>query len=119
MKGHLGTKMTDKDLINAAKNYEPIINTFHYLRFNDIDFVSALESFATFEVINEKTSELVRCQGTFDTLLDTLYTIRSNIIHGTDLTFGMNNECHKLASEILYVLLYKQIHPDSICTFPL
>ena len=119
MKGNFGTKMTDKQLINATKEYEPIKNNFHYLKLNDIDFVTALESFAGYEVINEKTSELVRYQGTFDSLLDTLYTIRSNILHGTDLTQGMNNEFHKLASEILYVLLHKQIYPNQICTFPL
>ena len=111
--------MTDKQLINATKQYEPIIDKFVYLKLNDIDYTSALESFAGYEVINEKTSEVVRYQGTFDSLLDTLYTIRSNIMHGTDVTTGMNNECHKLASEILYVLLHKQIDPNSICIFPL
>lgn len=119
MKGNFGTRMTDKDLIDATKKHEPIINAFHYLKLNDIDFASALESFAAYEVINERTSELVRYQGTFDALLDTLYTIRSNIMHGTDLTTGMNNECHKIASEILYVLLRKQIFPNEVCTFPL
>ncbi|MEE8620196.1 MAG: hypothetical protein V3T06_03855 [Dehalococcoidia bacterium] len=119
MKGNFGTKMTDKDLVNATKKYESIMNTFHYLKLNDIDFTSALESFAGYEVINSKTSEVVRYQGTFDSLLDALYTIRSNIMHGTDLTTGMNNECHKLASEILYVLLHKQIFPNEVCTFPL
>lgn len=119
MKGNFGTKTTDKDLINATKKYQPIINAFHYLKGNDIDFTGALESLAGYEVINSKTSEVVRYQGTFDSLLDTLYTIRSNIVHGADLATGMNNECHKLASEILYVLLHKQIYPNSICTLPL
>lgn len=119
MKGNFGTTMTDKQLIDATKEYRPIRNNFNYLKRNDIDFAGALESFAQYEPMNNKTSKAVRYQGTFDSLLETLYTIRSNIIHGTDLTSGMNNECHKLASEILYVLLHKQVYPNDVCVFPL
>ena len=119
MKGTFGTRVTDKQLIDSARQYEPMRNTFMYLKRADPDFAAALESFAQYEIINEKNSKLVRYQGSFDSLLDTLYTIRSNIIHGTDLTSGMNNQCHKLASEVLYLLLYKHIYPKDICTFPL
>jgi len=117
MKGHFGTQITDKGLINATKAYEPISNTFDYLKRTDIEFAGALGSFSEYEIKNEKTSDKLRYDGTFSSLLDTLYTIRSNIIHGTDCS-GMNNECHRLAYQILYVLLYKQVYPTSIPSLP-
>ena len=117
MKGNFGTRMNDRQLINVTKKYEPMRKNFYDLKRTDMDFRVALECFAEYEVRNERNSEVIRCDGSFDSLLETLYAIRGNIVHGADFS-GMNNECHKLAYQILYVLLYKQVFPNSICTLP-
>ena len=109
--------MSDRQLINATKEYEPMRKNFYYLKSNDMEFAVALESFAEYEVRNERNSKAVRYDGSFDSLLETLYTIRGNIIHGADFS-GMNNECHKLAYQILYVVLRKQVFPTSTFDFP-
>jgi len=117
MKGNFGTRMSDRQLINATKEYEPMRKDFYDLKRTDMDFAGALESFAEYEVRNERNSKVIRYDGSFDSLLETLYTIRGNIIHGADFS-GMNNECHKLAYQILYVLLHKQVFPKSTRTLP-
>lgn len=113
MKGQFGTEETDRQLINSTKDHIQIYKTFEYLKRSDIDFAEALGSFSDYEVINHKTSKRFRCDGTFGSLLETLYTLRGNTFHGTDLS-GMNSDIHRLACKILYSLLYKLIFPTSI-----
>lgn len=113
MKGQFGTKKTDRQLIDYTKDYRPINITFEYLRRSDMDFAEALDSFSDCEIMNEKTSETFRYDGKFDSLFDTLYTLRGNTFHGTDMS-GMNSTPHRLASDILYRLLYKHCFPKSI-----
>lgn len=117
MKGQFGTKMTDRKLIDATKAYGPINETFEYLKRSDLDFTEALGSFSEFEIVNEKTLEKFRYNGKFDSLLETLYTLRGNTFHGTDMS-GMNSVPHRLAFEILYRLLYKHIFPKNIVSLP-
>ena len=117
MKGNFGTRISDRELINATKAYQSINDTFNHLKGTDIDFAEDLDSFSNFEVKNERNSKIFRYDGSFDSLLETLYAIRGNIVHGTDFS-GMNNECHRLAYQILYVLLYKQIFPERIPSLP-
>ena len=117
MRGNFATRMRDRELINATKEYEPMRKDFCHLKRTDMEFAGALESLAGYEVRNERNSKVVRYDGSFDSLLETLYTIRGNIIHGADFS-GMNNECHKLAYQILYVLLFRQVFPNSICDLP-
>ena len=112
MKGQFGTKETDRQLINSTKEYGPINKTFEILK-RSIYFAEALGSFSDHQVINHKTSKRFRCDGTFGSLIETLYALRGNTIHGTDMS-GMNSDVHKLACEILYTLLYKHIFPTSI-----
>lgn len=117
MKGQFGTKMTDRKLIDATKAYEPINETFAYLKRSDIDFIEALGSFSELKIVNEKTLEKFIYNGDFDSLLETLYTIRGNTVHGTDLS-GKNSEPHRLTFEILYRLLWKHISPGNIGSLP-
>ena len=117
MKGQFGMEMTDRKLIDATKAYGPINKTFAYLRRSDIDFATALASFSEFEIVNGKTREKFRYNGNFDSLLETLYTLRGNTFHGTD-TSGMNSDPHRLAFEIIYLLLYKHIFPKHIVSLP-
>lgn len=117
MKGQFGTEMTDRKLIDTTKAYEPINKTFAYLKRSDIDFAAALASFSKFEIVNEKTRGTFKFNGDFDSLLETLYTLRGNTFHGAD-TSGMNSDPHRLAFEILYLLLYKHIFPNKIVSLP-
>lgn len=110
MKGQFGTKKTDRHLIDCTKDYRPINEIFEYLRRADIDFAEALGSFSDCEIVNEKTSETFRYDGNFDSLLETLYTLRGNTFHGMDCS-GMNSTPHSLASEILHGILYKLCFP--------
>jgi len=117
MKGQFGTKRTDRKLIDSAKDYGPINVTFEYLKRSDLDFAEALGSFSDYEIVNEKTSEKFRYDGKFDSLLETLYALRGNTFHGTDVS-GMNSPPHRLAFAILYKLLYRHIFPRSIVSLP-
>lgn len=117
MKGQFGTKRPDRKLIDSTKDYRPINVTFEYLKRSDLDFAEALGSFSDYEIVNEKTSEKFRYGGKLSSLLETLYALRGNTFHGTDMS-GMNSPPHRLAFEILYRLLYKHIFPRSIGGFP-
>ena len=113
MKGQFGMKMTDRQLINSTKKYRPIKITFEYLKRSDLDFAEALGSFSDYEIVSEKTSEKFKYDGSFDSLIETLYTLRSNTIHGTDMS-GASNPPHMLAFEILYRLFRKHLFPNRL-----
>ena len=112
MKGQFGTKMTDRKLIESTKGYRPINATFEYLKRSDLDFAEVLGSFSDYTIENKKTLEKFRYEGKFDSLLETLYTLRGNTFHGMDMS-GMNSPPHRLAFQILYRLLYKHIFPEA------
>jgi len=108
MKGQFGTKETDRQLINSTIEHVPINTTFESLK-RDIDYAATLGSFSEHEVLNHKTSKIFRYDGTFGSLVETLYALRGNTIHGTD-TSGMNSDIHSLACEILYIMLWVHIY---------
>lgn len=106
MKGQFGTKCTDRQLIERTKTYQPLITLYKYLKRGDVDFAEALGSFSECEIINSKNSEAIRYDGTFESLIETMYALRGNTVHGTDLS-GKNSTEHQLGAEILYTLLMK------------
>ena len=112
MKGQFGTKKTDAELIKSTINYKALESTFEYLRQSDEVFEVSLLSLLKYEITNQKTSGTIRYNGTFKSLIETLYVIRGNILHGTN-TSGMNNKLHRLAFDILYRLLYKHIYSNT------
>jgi len=112
MKGQFGVKKTDADLINSTINYKALELTFEYLRRSDESFENSLLSLLKYEITNQQTSKTIRYNGTFESLIRTLYIIRGNIFHGTN-TSGMNNKLHRLAFDILYRLLNKHIYPNT------
>jgi hypothetical protein len=109
MKGQFGKSSNDRVLINKTKEYEPIKRTFEYLRRSDIDFAEALGSFSECKIVSTRTSESFRYNGTFDSLIETIYVLRCNTLHGTDMA-GMNSTRHSLAAEILYRLMHILIY---------
>ena len=113
MKGQFGTQKNDTVLIDKTKEYKPINRVFEYLKRADTDFAEALGSFSECDIVNTRTSEIFRYNGKFDSLIETLYVLRCNTLHGTDMS-GMNSTPHRLAAEILYRLLHKYIFPESI-----
>ncbi len=107
MKGQFGTKSTDRELIKRTKEHKAINKTFEYLKRSDMDFAEALGSFSECDIVNAKTSESFRYNSTFDSLIETLYVLRGNTLHGTDIS-GMNSTPHILAAEIIYRILCVQ-----------
>jgi len=113
MKGQFGTQKNDRVIIDKTKEYKPINRVFEYLKRSDIDFAEALGSFSECEIVNTRTSEIFRYNGKFNSIIETLYVLRCNTLHGTDIS-GMNSTPHCLAAEMLYRLLHKHIFPESI-----
>lgn len=110
MKAKFGTYRNDSELIKIAVNHKPLMQIFEYLKRSDEKFEISLLSLIKYEITNKKTSKTIRYNGTFKSLINTIYVIRGNIFHGTELT-GKNNKLHKIVFDILYRLLNKTMFP--------
>jgi len=114
MKGRFGTKLTDKTLITSIKNDDFVNQTFDHLKQSSLSFAEALGSFSDCEIMNSKTSAIYKYDGTFGSLMETLYTLRNNTFHGADMSWGKNSAQHDLAAEIIHKLLERLMNPKAI-----
>ncbi|GAH56016.1 unnamed protein product [marine sediment metagenome] len=85
MKGKFGENITDRNLIKKVKELKEIKNVFNALKL-DFQFNQSLNRLRNFDVIDmrdiDNEDKIKRYDGTFESLIETVYQIRCNLFHG-------------------------------------
>ncbi len=113
MRGKYGEAKSDKKLIAKVKECENIKITFDQLQIEDHSFSDHLAELSEFTIVNMKyiddPSRETKYDGTFSSLLDTIYQIRCNLFHGRKRTKDEDYQLICLAHDILSPLFKKYL----------
>ena len=115
MRKEFGEEKKDWELINDTKKSENIEAVYEHLRDSNEQLKSALRELSEYWVINMRfindRSKDVKYDGTYKSLIDTLYQIRCNLFHGRKGT-QETEEDYKLiclAYDILFPIIKEYI----------
>lgn len=85
MKGKFGENITDRNLVEKVKKLEEIKTVFNNLK-SDFRFNQSLNRLENFHVIDmrdiDNKDKIKKYDGTFESLIETIYQIRCNLFHG-------------------------------------
>lgn len=86
MRGKFGESKGDRELIEEVKKLEDMKNLFSGFKKNSHNFIKNLNELENFSIVNMKfiddRSKDKKYDGTFESLIDTIYQIRCNLFHG-------------------------------------
>jgi len=86
MKKKFGEKKTDRDLIKDTKALNEMIDVFNDSKENDMPFKNNLNKLRKYSIADMReisnANRTKKYDGTFESLIDTIYQIRCNLFHG-------------------------------------
>jgi len=86
MRGKYGENLNDGVLVSKTKQNNELEHTFHYLKENSSSFSKLLDELSSYRVANmrnpNRESDTKHYNGTYQTLIETIYSIRCNLFHG-------------------------------------
>jgi len=86
MRGKYGESLTDAEQIQHVKGNQELIRTYDYLKETSPSFADLLNHIGRYSVANMRypgdKNRILRYDGSFATLIDVLYSVRSNLFHG-------------------------------------
>ena len=113
MKRKFGEDLKDRDLINEVKKSKDIKKVFYDLRENNQCFIKNLDKLKKYLVADMRDANnrirTERYNGTFESLIKTIYQIRCNLFHGRKGTEKRDLELICLSYNILLPLFKKYL----------
>jgi hypothetical protein len=86
MKSKFGETLFDRYLINEVKAMKEFNDVFRDLKNNDRNFLQTLRKFENYTVVDmryvDNSRKIRKYDGSFDSLMETIYQIRCNLFHG-------------------------------------
>ncbi len=116
MRGKFGEDQTDRCQIESVKEMQDFKEVFNNLKINDPAFKEHLDKLGSLSVVDMRfrngREEIVRYDGTFESLIEVIYQVRCNLFHGRkDIDEDKKDfELVKLSYQILLPLFKEYLY---------
>lgn len=113
MRGKFGESKSDHELLSKVKKLDKMENIFSRLKSECHNFSENLNELEKYDVVNMRFTDYrnkdKKYNGTFGSLIETIYQIRCNLFHGRKETYGKDFRLVCLAYDILSPLFKKYL----------